>query len=177
MSSETDMTLPKISSGASLMPTWLPSDFDIFSTPSRPTRRGVVITHCGRQAVAPHQLAADEEVEELVGAAELDVGLEGDGVVPLAERVEELVDGDRLARLVALGEVVALEELGDGVAPGEADEPVGAEGAEPAGVEVDDGRLRVEDLEDLRLVGLGVGEDLVAASAAAASSSSRSGRR
>ena len=177
MSSETDMTLPKISSGGSLMPTWLPSDFDIFSTPSRPTRSGRRHDALRGQAVAPHQLAADEEVEELVGAAELDVGLEDDRVVPLAERVEELVDGDRLPRLEALGEVVPLEELGDGVAPREADEPVGAEGAEPAGVEVDDGRLRVEDLEDLRLVGLGVREDLVASSAAGASPSSRSGRR
>jgi hypothetical protein len=29
----------------------------------------------GGESVAPHQLTADEEVEELVGAAELDVGL------------------------------------------------------------------------------------------------------
>ena len=44
-------------------------------------------------AVARHEVAADEQVEELVGAAELDVALERDRVVALEERVEELVDG------------------------------------------------------------------------------------
>ena len=89
--------------------------------------------------------------------------LERDRVVPLAERVEELVDGDRLLRREALGEVVALEKAGHRVLRREPDHSLGAEGREPAGVEVDDGRLRVEDLEDLRLVGLGVREDLVLA--------------
>ena len=60
------------------------------------------------------QLAADEHVEELVGAAELDVAFEHDGVVALHERVEKLDDGDRAVARVALGEIVALQHAGDG---------------------------------------------------------------
>ena len=38
------------------------------------------------------EVATDEHVEELVAAADLDVGLEHDGVVALEKRVEELDD-------------------------------------------------------------------------------------
>ena len=61
------------------------------------------------------QLAAHEQVEFLVGAPELDVRLQGDRVVALRKGIEELVDRDRLAALVALGEVVALEHPRDRV--------------------------------------------------------------
>ena len=40
------MILPYISSGGSWMPIAFPSDFDIFCTPSRPSRIGVVSTTC-----------------------------------------------------------------------------------------------------------------------------------
>src|SRR3712207_7432426 len=46
--------------------------------------------------------------------SELDVGLDGDRVVALEHRIEQLEERDRLARRMALGEVVALEQLGDG---------------------------------------------------------------
>ena len=49
------------------------------------------------EAVVLHHLAAGEQVVELVGAAELDVGLDRDRVVRLHQRVEELRDRDRLA--------------------------------------------------------------------------------
>ena len=60
------------------------------------------------------EVAAAHEVELLVGAAELDVAVEGDGVVALGDGVEELVHGDGLLGLEALGEVLALEHLRDG---------------------------------------------------------------
>ena len=41
------MSLPKISAGGSSMPIALPSDLDIFSTPSSPTSSGSVMTTCG----------------------------------------------------------------------------------------------------------------------------------
>ena len=59
-------------------------------------------------------VAAREQVVELVGAAELDVGLDRDRVVGLHQRVEELGDRDRPPRGEALREVVALEDLRDG---------------------------------------------------------------
>ena len=74
-------------------------------------------------ALLAHQVAAEEKVEELVRPAELDVGFERDGVVALGERVEQLVEGDRLLRLPALLEVVALEDAGDRDARSQADEP------------------------------------------------------
>ncbi len=73
------------------------------------------------EAVGLHHLAPGEQVVELVGAAELDVGLHGDGVVRLHERVEELRDRDRLPARVAPGEVVALEHLRDGHHPRQPD--------------------------------------------------------
>ena len=113
-------------------------------------------------AVVPLQLAADQEVELLVGAAELDVGLQRDRVVALRERVEKLVDRDRLAALVALGEIVALEHARHRVLRGEPDHAVGAERRQPLRVERDLGLLAVEDHEHLVGVGLRVRLDLLA---------------
>ena len=72
------------------------------------------------------------------------------------------MDRDRLLRLVALGEVVALEHARDGVLRGEPDHVRGAHRAEPFGVETHLGAFAVEDLEDLVGVGLGVALDLLA---------------
>ena len=46
-SSEMDMSLPYISAGGSLMPMALPKDLDIFWTPSKPSKIGVIKTICG----------------------------------------------------------------------------------------------------------------------------------
>ena len=70
------------------------------------------------------------------------------------------MDGDGLARFVALGEVVPLEHARDGVVRRELHDLRRGELREPAGVEVDAGSLTVEDLEHLRLVGAGVRLDL-----------------
>ena len=59
-------------------------------------------------------VAGEQQVELLVGAAELDVGLDRDRVVALQHRVEELERRDRLARRHPVGEVVALEDPGHG---------------------------------------------------------------
>ena len=42
-----DIVLPKISPAESVTPMWLPSDLDIFCTPSTPVRSGIVSTICG----------------------------------------------------------------------------------------------------------------------------------
>jgi hypothetical protein len=102
------------------------------------------------------EVAAHEEIEFLIGAAELDVALEHDGVVALHDGVEEFVDADGLLGLEALVEVFALEHLGDGGLGGEADQICVTELVEPLGVEADLGERAIEDAEDLLGVGLGV---------------------
>ena len=50
-------------------------------------------------AVGALDVAAEQQVERLVGAAELDVGVDRDRVVALQQRVQRLEDRDRLAGL------------------------------------------------------------------------------
>ena len=113
-----------------------------------------------RQVEGRHDVASDVEVEELIGAAQLDVRSQRHRIERLHQRIQKLVDGDRLAGLVALLEIAALEHLRDVVVGGQLDEPVAAKRDQPAAVELHDGLLRIEQLEDLRLVGLGVALDL-----------------
>lgn len=108
------------------------------------------------------EVAAAHEVELLVGAAEFHVGLEGDGVIPLGDGIEELVQGDGLFGLKALVEVFAFEHLGDGELGLELDEVVVGKFVEPLGVVADLGFFRVEEFEDLVFVGFGVAADLFA---------------
>ena len=49
-----------------------------------------MITTCCACALLLLQLAADEQVEQLIGAAELDVGLHHHRVPALEQRVQEL---------------------------------------------------------------------------------------
>jgi hypothetical protein len=65
----------------------------------------------GFLAVTALQLASGDEVELLIGTAELDVGLKRDGVVALGKRVEQLVQSDGLLFLESLVKLVALEHL------------------------------------------------------------------
>ena len=94
--------------------------------------------------------------------AELDVGLERHRVVPLGERVEKLVESDRLVRPPAFLEVVALEDPRDRDPRRQSNQPRGAEGVQPLAVELDDRLVRVENLEGLLRVGAGVLLDLLA---------------
>ncbi len=63
------------------------------------------------------------------------------------------------ALFVALGEVVALEQARHGVLGAETDHVLEAQTVEPIAVEANLGFFRVENLEDLGLVGGGVGQD------------------
>ena len=71
-----DISLPYRSSAGSSMPMWLSKDFDILRTPSKPSSSGMVRMHCPGFAVLSLQVTADHQVEFLIGAAELDVGVE-----------------------------------------------------------------------------------------------------
>ena len=118
--------------------------------------------HCGSWPYSAWSGAADEQVELLVGAAELEIGLQGHRVVALHQRIEEFVDADRRARLESLGEVVALHHPRHGVAGGELDHPAGAERVAPLGVVTNLRLGSVEDQARLGLIGLSVGLDLLA---------------
>ena len=107
------------------------------------------------------QVAAHQQVELLVGAAEFNVGLERHRVVALHQRVEELVDADRVAGVEALVEVVALHHARHGVFGRQLDQPARAQCVAPLAVVAQLGAGRVQHLEGLRLVGLGVGADLL----------------
>jgi hypothetical protein len=146
----------------------LPRLFDIFSTPSSPSSSGVVITICV-ETEGRHDVAADVQVEQLIGAPELDVGLQRHRVVRLRQRVEKLVDRDRLAvskrcRNSRRSIICATLYFAASFDPGHR-----CQWHEPAAVELDDGLLAVEQLEHLGLVGFGVALDLTAVSAGASS--------
>ena len=98
----------------------------------------------------------------MVVSAEFDVGLHDDGVVALGQRVEQLVDRDRLVFLEAVPEILPLHHPRQRVGAGEAHQALGAQGSEPLAVVLDLGAFPVEDLPGLFLVGPGVGQDLVA---------------
>ena len=116
---------------------------------------------CGALAEVLLQVATHEEVELLVGAAELDVGLDGHRVVPLGQRIQHLEHADGLMRRPALGEVVALEDARHRGRGGELEDLLDGERREPLAVvaHLELGGVVVEDQEGLLLVGLGVGVD------------------
>src|SRR2546421_2169931 len=106
------------------------------------------------------QLAADEEVEELVGGAELDVRLQRHRVVSLRQRIEQLVQRDRDLVLPTSLEVLPLEHASEGIPGGELDQARRPEWNQPFAVEAHLGAVVIENAEHLLLVRLGVGGDL-----------------
>ena len=107
------------------------------------------------------QIAAHQQIEHLVGAAELDVGSYGHRIVCLEQRVEKLGDGYGVVLREAAGEVVALEELGHGKLAGQSYHVGQAERPEPVALPSDFSAVAVHYLEELRQVGLGVFDDLL----------------
>src|SRR5690606_18339936 len=85
------------------------------------------------------QMTTNEQVELLVCAAKLDIGSQRYGVVALHERVQKLVDRNRLARLVALAKVVPLEHPRNRMLRRELDQADGIHRAHPPRVELEPG--------------------------------------
>ena len=107
------------------------------------------------------QGAADEQVEELVGRAQLHVRFQRHRVVPLRQRVEQLVQRDRHLARISLLEVIPLQHARQRVLRRQLDEARRAQRQEPLAVEPHLGAAAIEQLEDLLLVRLGVGGDLL----------------
>src|SRR5471032_421400 len=108
------------------------------------------------------QLTPHQQVEFLVGPAQLDIRAQRHRDIPLNQRIEKLVNGDWLIGGIALVEVVALEHPRNGVLRGQANEVRRPHLIHPGGVECHFGLGRIQDLEDLGLVGLGIIEHLLA---------------
>ncbi|MCY1395651.1 hypothetical protein D9M71_106020 [compost metagenome] len=113
-------------------------------------------------AITTLQLTPHQQVELLIGTAELDICAQSYRVVTLNQRIQELVNGDWLIGRVALVEVIAFEHPSHGVLRSQANEVGRPHLIHPGGVEGHFGFCRVQNLEDLSLVGLGVLEDLLA---------------
>ncbi len=108
-----------------------------------------------------HHLTTGQEVVELVGAPELDIGLDRHRVVALHERVQELAHRDRLSGRITLREVVTLEDARNRRYPRETDDIRVRQLGEPLAVVTNLGAVRIDDLERLLLVRPRVGVDLL----------------
>ena len=102
------------------------------------------------------EVPADEEIEYLVGATKLYVATQGHRIVALYEGIEEFVDADGEVILIAVLEVFPLEHAGYCVMGAQADHVSGVHRLEPLAVEAYLRLFRIEDLEHLSLVRLGV---------------------
>ena len=102
------------------------------------------------------QLAPHQQVEFLVGATKLNVGLQFNRVITLYQRVEKLVNRDRLAAVVAFAEVIAFQHARNRGAGRQFDHVDAAFATHPLGVENDPGLLAIQDFENLLLIGLGI---------------------
>src|SRR3990167_3341328 len=108
------------------------------------------------------QLASHQQVELLIGAAQFDIRLQRYRVITLNQRVEKLVNGDRLIGRIALAEVIALQHPRHGVLRGQPNEISWSHFVHPGGVEGDLGFRRIENLEHLSFIGLRVLQYLLA---------------
>src|SRR5262249_41614678 len=99
--------------------------------------------------------------EQLLAAAEFDVRVNLDAVVPLHERVQAFVQVDRRARLAPLREVVALEHALDRDLARQREDVEEREPGEPVAVAMHLGLADVDDLADLLEVVDRVGLDLL----------------
>src|SRR5215210_3387399 len=106
--------------------------------------------------VVLHDLPAHEQVVELVRTTELDVGVYGDGVVGLHQRIQKLGQGDPVVRREALAEVVPLQDAGYGRRPGQPYQVGHRERGEPLRVVADLRPTTVEDHVSLIEVALRV---------------------
>ncbi len=85
--------------------------------------------HLRRLPVRPLQLAPHQQIKFLVRAAQFDIRLQRHRVIPLRQRIQQLVHRDRLLFLEALVKVLALQHLRHRVLRRQLDHALGAERA------------------------------------------------
>ena len=102
------MTLPYMSSGVAMSGMWLPSDLLILTTPSVPGRMPMDDADIRPLTQGFHQLAAAVTMLKSWSVPPTwTSAMQRVGVVALHQRVEGLVQVDRVALLPALAEVLA----------------------------------------------------------------------
>jgi hypothetical protein len=106
------------------------------------------------------QVAPGQMLNVLVLPAHLDVGLDGNAVVGLRERIQQFVQADGLVRLPAFGEVFALQHLRDRHPGGQGDDLGEVQFAQPLAVEAHHGLVPIQDPRQLVHVGRRVRLDL-----------------
>jgi len=133
--SPTDMILPNISLAGRSRPHGCRKTWTFSSRRPGHEERSVITP--AAQAEIPLEFAPDEEIEFLVGPADLDVGLDRDGIVALQKGIKGFRQGDGPLLLQALGEVVPLENPLERVAETEIQQARQSEGFQPLAVETD----------------------------------------
>ena len=114
-------------------------------------------------AVFGLQVAAHQQIEFLVRAAQLQVAFERYRVVTLHQRVQKLMHADRLAGLEAVVKIIALHHAGDVVTRRQLDHAACAQRVAPLAVVANLRFCRVKHQTGLLVVSLGVGFDLLTA--------------
>ena len=112
-------------------------------------------------AVFALDVAADQQIEFLLGGAELDVGLQRDRVVGLQQRIEQFVHGDGLIVVQTRAEVLAFQHARQAIMRAETNHVVAGQFSQPLAVVADLGALAIEDLVDLLEIGFRVGAHLL----------------
>ena len=103
----------------------------------------------GRLAFFLLQIAPDQDVEKLIGAAEFDIGLDLDGIPALHDRILDFVSVDRLLLFDPVPEIFALQHLLQRDAAVQADDFVEGHFLEPIAVKDDSRPARIENFEGL----------------------------
>ena len=123
---------------------------------------GIISTICAGVAGLTLQFASDQQIEALIGAPQLNIGVQHDRVVTLRQRIEHFVQRDGLLGLEAFVKIIAFQHLRDGEFRGQADDAFKAKLAQPLGVVADLCFFTIENLEHLIGVGLGILVDFFA---------------
>ena len=134
--------------------------------PIEPRQDGQQHPKLGALAEVALQIAAHGHVEFLIGAPQLQIRLDGMGVVTLQQGIEEFVQGNRRSRSVAVGEILLGQHLAHGGHPqefnhlrqGQARQPftVAAHLKAARGLEIQEGLVLGQALPKLGQVGAGI---------------------
>ena len=112
--------------------------------------------HLGLHAHLFHKLTASKQVEQLVGAAQLNICLDNHRVICLHDGIQELVEADWQLGRVAVMEVIALENASNGEVGSDLQKVFHAQGKNPFGIITKGGLFGVKNLEGLVNVSLSV---------------------
>src|SRR6185437_1864505 len=83
------------------------------------------------------QHASHQQIEFLVGTAQFHIGFQSDGIITLANGIEQLMNGDGLLFLEALVKLLALQHLRHGKFRRQPDKVLSRHLGKPARVEID----------------------------------------